>query len=49
MDTLNRVLQYIKKTNPDIDMQRLVYELEQCDYTAESMVFMAHQMMNEMP
>lgn len=45
MDTLNRVLQYIQRTNPDMDMSGLIYELEQCDYTAESMVYMAWQMM----
>lgn len=39
MMTLEDILKSVQKTNPEMTMNRLVYELNRCEYTAKSLMF----------
>lgn len=39
--TINELLEYIRRTNPEMTMERMIYELSQSIYTAKSVVFTA--------
>ncbi len=39
--TAEQLLEYIRRTNPEITMERMMYELSQCEYAAKSVVFTA--------
>lgn len=39
--TTNELLEYIQRTNPEMTMERMVYELSQCEYVAKAVIFTA--------
>nr|DAF80272.1 MAG TPA: hypothetical protein [Bacteriophage sp.]DAQ23329.1 MAG TPA: hypothetical protein [Bacteriophage sp.] len=39
--TAEQLLEYIRRTNPEMTMERMLYELSQSIYTAKSVVFTA--------
>lgn len=39
MMTLEDILKSVQKTNPEMTMKLLIYELSQCEYTAKSLMF----------
>lgn len=36
-----QLLEYIRRTNPEMTMERMMYELSQCEYVAKSVIFTA--------
>ena len=43
MDRIDRLLEYIHRTNPEITRQKLIEELGESDYSANSIYFLAIQ------
>lgn len=43
MDKIDRLLEYIHRTNPKMTRQKLIEELEESDYSAKSIYFLAIQ------
>lgn len=41
MDKIDKLLEYVRRTNPEMTKERLIYELEKCRYTAKSLIFTA--------
>lgn len=39
--TVEQLLEYIRRTNPEMTMERMLYELSQSIYAAKSVVFTA--------
>nr|DAM18530.1 MAG TPA: hypothetical protein [Bacteriophage sp.] len=39
--TAEQLLEYIRRTNPEMTMERMLYELSQSIYTAKAVVFTA--------
>lgn len=39
--TAEQLLEYIRRTNPEMTMERMIYELSQSIYAAKSVVFTA--------
>jgi len=39
--TAEQLLEYIRRTNPEMTMERMLYELSQSIYAAKSVVFTA--------
>lgn len=39
--TTNELLEYIQRTNPEMTMERMMYELSKCEYVAKSVIFTA--------
>jgi hypothetical protein len=39
--TAEQLLEYIRRTNPEMTMERMIYELSQSIYTAKSVIFTA--------
>lgn len=39
MMTLEDILKSVQKTNPQMTMRQLIYELDRCEYTAKSLMF----------
>lgn len=42
MNEIDRILQYVKKSNPEMTRERLVYELGRSIYATRSLVFTAN-------
>lgn len=38
MDKIGELLKYIQKTNPGMTRERLIYELEKCEYSAKALI-----------
>lgn len=38
MDKINELLKYVRKSNPEITRDNLIYELEQCNYSSVGLV-----------
>lgn len=38
MDKIDNLLTYIKRTNPDMTKEGLIYELDQCHYSAAGLI-----------
>lgn len=38
MDKIDELLKYVQKTNPEMTRERLIYELEQCRYSAAGLI-----------
>lgn len=36
-----QLLEYIQRTNPEMTMECMIYELSQCEYVAKAVVFTA--------
>lgn len=36
-----QLLEYIRRTNPEMTMERMMYELSQCEYVAKAVIFTA--------
>ena len=36
-----QLLEYIQRTNPEMTMERMIYEFSQCEYVAKSVIFTA--------
>lgn len=36
-----QLLEYIQRTNPEMTMERMIYELSQCEYVAKAVIFTA--------
>lgn len=43
MDKIDRLLEYIHRTNPEMTRQKLLEELGESDYSAKSIYFLAIQ------
>ena len=43
MDKIDRLLEYIHRTNPEMTRQKLIEELGESDYSANSIYFLAIQ------
>lgn len=43
MDKIDRLLEYIHRTNPEMTRQKLIEELGESDYSAKSIYFLAIQ------
>lgn len=43
MDRIDRLLEYIHRTNPEMTRQKLIEELGESDYSAKSIYFLAIQ------
>lgn len=41
MDKIDKLLEYVRRTNPEMTKERLIYELGECRYTAKSLIFTA--------
>lgn len=41
MDKIDKLLEYVRRTNPEMTKEQLIYELEECRYTAKSLIFTA--------
>lgn len=41
MDKIDKLLEYVRRTNPEMTKERLIYELGECQYTAKSLIFTA--------
>lgn len=39
MDEIDRVLENVRRTNPGMSREKLVFELSQCIYTAKSLIY----------
>lgn len=39
--TAEQLLEYIRRTNPEMTMERMIYELSQCEYVAMAVIFTA--------
>ena len=39
--TMNELLEYIRRTNPEMTMERMLYELSQSVYAAKAVIFTA--------
>lgn len=39
MDKIDKLLEYIHRTNPEMTWQKLIEELEESDYSAKSLYF----------
>lgn len=39
MDKISELLQYVRRTNPDMTRERLIAELNKSDYAARSLIF----------
>lgn len=37
--TIEELLSYVQRTNPDMTKEKLIKELKQCSYTAKSLIF----------
>ena len=46
MDKIDRLLEYIHRTKPEITRQKLIEELRESDYSAKSIYFLAIQNSN---
>ena len=42
MCELDKLLEYIQKTNPEMTKEKLIYELKQHDYTSKALIFTAN-------
>lgn len=42
MCELDKLLEYIQKTNPEMTKEKLIYELKQHYYTSKSLIFTAN-------
>jgi hypothetical protein len=38
MDKIDKLLEYVRRTNPEMTKERLIYELGACRYTAKSLI-----------
>lgn len=43
MDNIDRILEYIRRTNPDMTRQKLIEELGQSLYIAKALVIVSNQ------
>lgn len=41
MDKIDKILEYVQQTNPEMTRERLIYELGTCRYSAKSLIFTA--------
>lgn len=41
MDKIDKLLEYVHRTNPEMTKERLIYELGECRYSAKSLIFTA--------
>ena len=39
MDKISELLQYVRRTNPEMTRERLIEELSKSDYVARSLIF----------
>lgn len=39
MDEIDKVLENVRRTNPGMSREKLVFELSQCTYTAKSLIY----------
>ena len=39
MDKISELLQYVRRTNPEMTMEKLIEELSKSDYAAWSLIF----------
>lgn len=39
MDKLDKLLEYIQRTNPGMTREKLIEELDACEYTTKSLIF----------
>ena len=39
MDKISELLQYVRRTNPEMTMEKLIEELSKSDYVARSLIF----------
>ena len=42
MDNIDKILKYIRRTNPDMTRQKLIEELGQSHYLAKALVIVSH-------
>ena len=45
MDNIDKILKYIRRTNPDMTRQKLIEELGQSHYIAKALVIVSNQKM----
>lgn len=38
MERIDKLLRYVQRTNPEMTRDRLIYELEQCQYSAVGLI-----------
>lgn len=38
MDKINELLKYVRKSNPEMTRDNLIYELEQCHYSSAGLI-----------
>ena len=43
MDNIDRILEYIRRTNPDMTRQKLIEELGQSHYIVKALVIVSNQ------
>lgn len=43
MDNIDKILKYIRRTNPDMTRQKLIEELGQSRYLAKALVIVSNQ------
>lgn len=43
MDNIDRILEYIRRTNPDMTRQKLIEELGQSRYITKALVIVSNQ------
>lgn len=43
MDNIDKILEYIRRTNPDMTRQKLIKELRQSHYLAKALVIVSNQ------
>lgn len=41
MDKIDKLLEYVQRTNPEMTKKRLIYELIDCQYLTKSLIFAA--------
>lgn len=46
--TTNELLEYIQRTNPEMTMERMIYELSQCEYVAKAVIFTAQNQVKKL-
>lgn len=39
MDKIDKILEYVRRTNPQMTRERLIEELGDCEYSAKSLLF----------
>ena len=39
MDEIDKVLENVRRTNPGMSREKLLFELSQCTYTAKSLIY----------